>query len=315
MMRYEFDTSTYPVNQRLGVWRDQIYSGPWSIAALTTVGFHGQAKINFREQIAHYEVNLGGVVETRTKKDVADIPPEDLCLVRPLSGAFWLDQGNIERTIEPGQICLRNFAVPHRTAIIALDCVCLKIPAAPLQQRLPAVDSFYELNKAADPMRYDLLASFLDHYGGTLHQWSEEEFTQLSAHLYDLIALLILKPNSSYAHGEVSVRIAHRERALAYIRANLADPNIKPISVAEACGISVRYLYEIFKMANLGVEECILNERVDYSSALLIDLRYPHLPVSVIGQMVGFKDASHFIRCFRRRFGVTPGDFRVDKRL
>jgi AraC-like DNA-binding protein len=315
-MSYAFDTSAYPVDQRLGAWSDQVYSGPWSIAALTTVGFHGQAKINFREQIALYEVNLGGIVETRTKKDVADIPPEDLCLVRPLSGALWLDQGNIERTIEPGQICLRNFAVPHRAAIIALDCVCLKIPAAPLQQRLRVLDPFYEITNAADgPMRHDLLASFLDHYSGNLHQWSEDEFTQLSVHLYDLISLLILKPTSSCAEGETSVRIAHRERALAYIRANLADPTIKPISVAEACGISVRYLYEIFKMADMGVEECILDERIKRSRVLLNDPRYAHFPVSVIGQMVGFKHASHFVQLFRHRFGVTPGNFRPGARL
>ena len=231
--------------------------------------------------------------------------------MRPRAGALWLEEGRIERTFEPGQICLRKLVVPSRFAIVALDCMCLKIPAAPLQQRLPVLDPFYEIAKATDPMRYNLLASFLDYYLGNLRQWSEDEFTQLSAHLYDLISLLILKPNASHAEGETSVRIAHRERALAYIRANLADPNIKPVSVAEACGISVRYLYEIFKIANLGgVEECILDERIGRSKVLLNDARYLFVPVSKIGQMVGFKDASHFVRSFRRRFGVTPGNFR-----
>jgi hypothetical protein len=131
-----------------------------------------------------------------------------------------------------------------------------------LRQRVPALDPLYDIPKAADPARYNLLTSFLDFYSGNLDQWSEDEFTQFSLCLCDLISLLVLKPNSFHAEAERSVRIAHRERALAYVRTNLSDPNLKPTLVAEACGISLRYLYEIFKMANLGVEECILEERI-----------------------------------------------------
>jgi AraC-like DNA-binding protein len=230
-------------------------------------------------------------------------------LARPLAGAFWLEQSKVERTFERDQICLVNLAIPSRVAVVALDSVGFKIPAGPLRQRVPVLDPLYGITKAADPMRFSLLASFLDYFGGNLHQWSEHEYSQLSAHLYDLISLLILNPDGS-PEGELSIRTAHRVRALAYIRANLADPNMKPASVAEACGISLRYLYEIFKTANLGVEECILDERISRSRVLLNDERWLHVPVSVIGQMVGFKYPSHFVQSFRRRFGVTPGNFR-----
>jgi AraC-like DNA-binding protein len=314
-MHYELDLSTYTCDQRLDVWEQHLAAsfGPCSIAALTSVQFHGRLKGNARKQIAFSEVDHGGVVISRTRKHVAHVVSEDLYLVHPLAGAFWLELGAVERTIEPGQICLRNLSVPHRSAVIALDILCLKIPALPLQHRLPVLDPFYQVMKAADPMRYNLLASFMDYFGENLDHWSEEEFTQLSAHLYDLIGLLILRPNIACPEGEMSIRIAHRERAIRYIRENLADPNIKPIAVAEACGISIRYLYEIFKLANLGVEEFILDERIKHSRDLLNDTRNFYLPVSEIGQMVGFKDTSHFIRCFRRHFGVTPGDFRVVK--
>lgn len=315
-MPYDFDTSAYPVDQRLDVWRDNLVRscGPCNIVPLSSVEFYAQVKRNFRRQTAVVEVNLGGILEARARQDVAHVPSDDLWLVRPRAGALWLEQGAIERTLEPNQIWLRTFAVPQHAALFALHCTYVKISAAPLQQRVPVLDPFCQITNAADdPVRHDLLASFLDHYIGNLSRWSEDEFTQLSVHLYDLISLLIKKPSSSNLEGETSVRIAHRERALAYIRANLANPSIKPISVAEACGISVRYLYEIFKMANMGVEECIINERIDRSKVLLNNPRYVHFPVSVISQMVGFKHPSHFVQSFRHHFGVTPGDFRVGK--
>jgi AraC-like DNA-binding protein len=297
------------------LWRDHLQSnfGPCSVTALDPLAFNCRVNRNVRGQIAVAKVNHGGVVMTRTRRDVAQVTSEDLCLVRPLAGAFWLEQNGFEHTVEPNQICLRNLAIPHRSVVIALSCISMKIPSAPLQQRLPIVNPFYEVaNAALDPMRCGLLVSFLDHYSGNLDQWSEYEFTQLSTHLYDLISLLILKPNSSHTEEETSVQIAHRERALAYIRANLSNLNLKPISVAEACGISIRYLYKIFKMTDLSIEECILDERIGRASILLNDARLRHVPVSVIGHMVGFKDPSHFIRSFRRRFGATPGNFRTD---
>jgi AraC-like DNA-binding protein len=32
-------------------------------------------------------------------------------------------------------------------------------------------------------------------------------------------------------------------------------------------------------------------------------------PASTIARDLGFSDQSHFIRSFRKQFGVTPGDF------
>jgi len=42
----------------------------------------------------------------------------------------------------------------------------------------------------------------------------------------------------------------------------------------------------------------------------LADARYDRLKVIDIAHDCGFNDVSHFNRCFRRRFGVTPSDIR-----
>lgn len=115
------------------------------------------------------------------------VSPDDFYLVRPLAGAFWLEQSNIERSVEPDQICLINLAVPHSIAAIALDCVCLKLPTSPLRWRQLVLDNFHALTKAADPERYGLLASFLDFFGQNLQRWGEDEFARVTTHLYDLI--------------------------------------------------------------------------------------------------------------------------------
>lgn len=75
--------------------------------------------------------------------------------------------------------------------------------------------------------------------------------------------LRFLKKNEPRSEAEMGVAAARRERALAYIRANLADPNIRPASVAKSCGISRSYLHKLFQTANLTVSEYIFDQRLD----------------------------------------------------
>ena len=172
-----------------GLWSDEICT-----IELSNMKFRGRVKANLRGQIAIYEIREG---EIRTKKGAA-VLPEDLYLVRPLAGVFWLEQLNIERSVEPNQICLINFGVPHSIAAIALDCVCLRLPVAPLRFRPTVLDNFHDLTKAIDPERYNLLASFLDYFGENLQRWSGDEFARITGHLYGLISLHFLKTISPH---------------------------------------------------------------------------------------------------------------------
>jgi AraC-like DNA-binding protein len=43
---------------------------------------------------------------------------------------------------------------------------------------------------------------------------------------------------------------------------------------------------------------------------MLADPRYDRLRVSEIAEAAGFNEVSYFNRCFRRRFGASPMQFR-----
>ena len=48
---------------------------------------------------------------------------------------------------------------------------------------------------------------------------------------------------------------------------------------------------------------------------MLADRRNDRLKVSEIALACGFNEVSYFNRCFRRRFGATPSEFRDAARL
>jgi AraC-like DNA-binding protein len=86
-----------------------------------------------------------------------------------------------------------------------------------------------------------------------------------------------------------------------------------PISeLARACNISEVYFRKQFK-AVIGMSP------VEYRNTLRLDkarqyLEYGDISVQEISDTLGYSTVSHFIKCFRERFGVPPLEYRTGKR-
>ena len=50
--------------------------------------------------------------------------------------------------------------------------------------------------------------------------------------------------------------------------------------------------------------------RLQKARGMLSDPHHDRLKISDIAYACGFNEVSYFNRCFRRRFGATPGQFR-----
>lgn len=126
-----------------------------------------------------------------------------------------------------------------------------------------------------------------------------------------LIELLALAVDGQAGGGEgvrSAVREAHLRRAEGVIRRSLADPALSPDMVAEACGISKRYLHELFAEANSTVSQHIRDQRLIAARDLL---QMPGtMPMSDIAYRFGFSDQAQFSRLFKAKFGQTPSGYR-----
>lgn len=98
---------------------------------------------------------------------------------------------------------------------------------------------------------------------------------------------------------------------LRHIEFNFADPAITPALVATQFGISTRYLHKLLEEHGETFGQIILAKRLERCAS---ELRQgAHLTISEVAFRCGFNDMSYFSRAFRRRFGVTPRDFRHDQ--
>jgi AraC-like DNA-binding protein len=89
----------------------------------------------------------------------------------------------------------------------------------------------------------------------------------------------------------------------------LRDPGFRSSAMAEALGVSVRYLQLVFAEVGTTPSRFLLSRRLEAAAARL---RRSDKPCSVteVALECGFNDLSYFSRVFRRRFGVTASAYR-----
>jgi len=95
-----------------------------------------------------------------------------------------------------------------------------------------------------------------------------------------------------------------------YIDRNLCSAELNPQHIAQACGLSVRYLHKLFFSTPYSLGEWIRLKRLE---AVYQRLRDPHCHLS-IGELAyrwGFSDQAQFSRHFRQHFGCTASEARA----
>lgn len=95
------------------------------------------------------------------------------------------------------------------------------------------------------------------------------------------------------------------------IRDRCSEPGITPASVADAHGISKRYLHYLFAQKSLTFRGELIRVRLDAAHRLLSDKRYSALTIGEIAARCGFLEPSHFTRRFRQAYGAGPTEFRA----
>lgn len=95
------------------------------------------------------------------------------------------------------------------------------------------------------------------------------------------------------------------------IRENLLDVNLSVASLAEFLKITPSYLSRFFKRnTGKGVLEYIHECRIEKAKEIM--LQNPDVKAKEVAEAVGFANLATFIRVFKKREGITPGQFREE---
>jgi len=102
-------------------------------------------------------------------------------------------------------------------------------------------------------------------------------------------------------------------RALDFIEANLATAGLAAEDVAQDQHISRRRLDQLMREAlGQSIAGHLWDRRLERAAADLRDPRRAGMSAAQVAFANGFEDAAHFTRAFKRRYAVTPGQWRLN---
>ena len=96
-------------------------------------------------------------------------------------------------------------------------------------------------------------------------------------------------------------------QAIQYIEKHYSNP-LRLEDVAQSMNLNAVYLSSLFKKeTNINFLEYVHNFRLNKAKILLKDNT---LNISEVGNAVGYNDTRHFSKLFKKKYGVTPSDYR-----
>ena len=166
----------------------------------------------------------------------------------------------------------------------------------------------------ADDPALRLLIKYLDAVLAADELAHPEVARSVSAHILDLVALA-LGARGDQAEAALGGAKAARLKALkSDVMSMIGNCDLSSEIIASRHSISSRYVRKLFEQEGTSFTAFVLGERLTRVRRMLRDSRHAHLTIAQLAHACGFNDISYFNRAFRRHFGATPTDVRVERR-
>jgi AraC family transcriptional regulator, positive regulator of tynA and feaB len=239
---------------------------------------------------------------------------EQLLLCRETGGRVSVEQDGRQIMLQPGDMTLLDPTLPYSANFSAGSrTLVLKLPRRELQTRVGktrgmvarlirsgAEDSLASSFTAGLPA----LAGQVDALGGQL----------VASFVLDLVALSLAKAVDGTTPRVSSGKAMAILQIRAAVKTRLADPTLDVQSVADAVGFSVRYANHILSSQDTSIGRLILTERLERCRQAFEDPAQSGRSVSEIAFGWGFSDLTHFGRCFKKAYGMSPSDYQLAHR-
>ncbi|MCB1388769.1 MAG: helix-turn-helix domain-containing protein [Rhodobacteraceae bacterium] len=302
------DSALVPPAARLGFWKAHVDTANGLDIQCRTPNFLGKMTTRTLGTCSVHGVQImtpHRAVRTRSQ--------QDLCFA------------NVQVNNEGARFCgAREFSMPRGSLILyeasesyeldfdgASESLVLAIPKSDLQKRVANLQMHLDEPISYDSHKISMLASLMK---GVIDSGSEArqsvQDSMAEAVINMLLATLLDAEGTAVSRAPTYGNAALLQRVKGYINTNLADPNLNTAMVAEAMGITVSYLHKIFMANNTTVMQYVLAERLERCRKDIAKADRTG-GISQVAYAWGFNDASHFSRSFRKRFEMSPREYKT----
>ncbi len=251
-------------------------------------------------------------VVRRTDRNIRRDARELVLFILQIGGSCDLEQDGREAQLGPGDLACFDTTRPYRLNLSGeFRQLVIQVPKAAVREEIGPSSRFVSRTLGALTPMGKLVVPFLQHAAGTLGHLRPSERRGVS----DATKALLTAAFGGLASGDAAATRMGRDailcRAKAHIEESLHDPNLTVATVAQALGVSHRYLQELFQGEGLTPNGYLWKRRLERSRRQLQNEHLRGESISQIALSCGFKDFTHFSRRFRFAYQASPRDFRA----
>lgn len=311
-------TASLPACDRLPVWREVFGQTVvrLDIEPVRGTTFHAEGELCALPDAAFASVEVSPVQVSRTRKLIDDATADMVFLITA-DVPILVSQSGREEMLGPGDAI---FVLGGEQSVIQWHerarLTNVSVPIHGLSEKLPACENLAMTLVKRQSETLDLLLG----YTGLLQNRRKPLSNRLghlaASHIRDLLAAMIgAEPDHDpviYERG--GVRVARLRAIKADIDRHLCDAGLSIDRIAVCHSISPRYIRKLFQEERTTFSDFVLHLRLERSRKLLRSPEHAAGTIASIAYACGFNDQSWFNRTFRRRYGITPSDFRGSDR-
>jgi AraC-like DNA-binding protein len=252
------------------------------------------------------QIRSSSVLYRRTPNHVRDEQESALLITVPSQSEIEFRQFSRQAKCGPGSFVIERSDAPYEFTQKQGDVMTVvRVPYVHLAARIGNLHRFVALTVDARQGVASYFLSSLRHAAHHLPLLDDTARDAVGSHLLELLSIAMTEDERFLDSKNSTTQVAHLHRAEDYIRRNLRDPDLSPQKVAEACGLSLRYLQRIFCDAQQTVSGYIRDCRLARCHE---DLKRagPRETIAVIAYRWGFADQAQFGRHYRDHYGCSP---------
>jgi AraC-like DNA-binding protein len=297
-------------------WDDTIGTlfGAVDMAIPSRAGFSGRVDAVSFGEMALTTVESSGEEASRTARHITRDERAACVLSFVQQGTVSLRQAGRECTLAPGSFVLFDLQRPYRYSHRERSKVfSARIPSAALESRVAHLDRWLAVPRSAECGIGRVVRDALESLQRESSGIPGAAGADLANRIVDLVAVgLEAGDDDAPAASEPGGRGAIFRRALTFMDAHLGEFALNPARIAEAVGISVRYLHRVFEEQNCSVSDVLWRRRLARGYEVL--QASPRAPIKDIAFRCGFRSHAHFCASFRREYQIAPTDVRWGRR-
>lgn len=282
---------------------------PLELDFLDPLHFNGQLSRTSLGHVALSRLTSDPALYERRRAHIRETREEEYLITLPCASSVRFRQMGREARCEPGGFIIERGDEPYRFSYEQANDLCvLKVGRKALAERTRNPDRFCAQTFNATTGTAGLFAAMVGHAQAQSDRLSAGSNETIGRQLLELLGLALDEGTDASDSSISAVRAAHLVRIERFIRLNLKNPDLSPDLIAGGCGISKRYLHDLFKDQNGTVNQYVRDQRLIAARDRLH--AGPDLSIAEVSYRFCFADQAQFSRLFKARFGMTPSEFK-----